>query len=61
MYARLGLAELGGLLSCARDAAMIDGFNPEIEFQRTQTIMEDAPHCDFRYRVRDTQLCSRPL
>jgi hypothetical protein len=53
MYARLGLADLGGLLSCARDAAMIDGFNPEIEFQRTQTIMEGAPHCDFRYRKRN--------
>ena len=50
MYARLGLADLGGLLSCARDAAMIDGFNPEIAFQRTQTIMAGAPHCDFRYR-----------
>ena len=57
MYARLGLAELGGLLSCARDAAMIDGFNPEITFQRTQTIMEGATHCDFRYRAnhRDTE------
>ena len=50
MYTRLGLAELGGLLSCARDAAMIDGFNPEIAFTRTQTIMEGATHCDFRYR-----------
>ena len=50
MYARLGLADLGGLLSCARDAAMIDGFNPEIAFQRTQTIMAGAPHCDFRYK-----------
>jgi hypothetical protein len=50
MYARLGLADLGGLLSCARDAALIDGFNPEIALQRTQTIMAGAPHCDFRYR-----------
>ena len=50
MYARLGCADLGELLSCARDAAAIDGFNPEIRFQRTQTIMEGAPHCDFRYR-----------
>ncbi len=51
MYARLGLTELGGLLSCARDAAMIDGFNPDIAFSRTQTIMEGATHCDFRYRM----------
>jgi hypothetical protein len=52
MYARLGLADLGALLSCARDAAMIDGFNPDIAFARTQTIMGGAPHCDFRYRKK---------
>jgi hypothetical protein len=50
MYQRLGIPELGPILSCSRDAAMIDGFNPEIEFRRTQTLMMGAPHCDFRYR-----------
>ncbi len=50
MYHRLGLGDLGGILSCSRDAAMIEGFNPEIGFTRTQTIMEGAAHCDFRYR-----------
>lgn len=50
MYHRLGLADLGPLLSCNRDAAMIEGFNPAIEFRRTQTIMGGAGHCDFRYR-----------
>lgn len=53
MYARLGLADIGGLLSCNRDGAMIEGFNPAIQFDRTQTIMGGAPHCDFRYRKRD--------
>ena len=51
MYARLGLADLGGLLSCNRDAAMIEGFNPAIQLTRTQTIMEGASHCNFRYRA----------
>jgi hypothetical protein len=50
MYRRLGLAELGPILSCNRDGAMIEGFNPEIQFQRTQTLMQGASHCDFRYR-----------
>jgi hypothetical protein len=50
MYRRLGLEDLGALLSCNRDGSMIAGFNPEIEFHRTQTIMEGASHCDFRYR-----------
>lgn len=52
MYTRLGLADLGGLLSCSRDAAMIEGFNPEIAFRRTQTIMGGATHCDFRYTAQ---------
>jgi hypothetical protein len=52
MYRALGLEDLGGLLSCGRDAAMIEGFNPDVELTRTQTIMEGAGHCDFRYRIR---------
>lgn len=52
MYKDLGLPELGCLLSCNRDYALIEGFNPDIELVRTQTIMEGAPHCDFRYTFR---------
>ena len=51
MYHRLGLAELGPILSCSRDGRMIEGFNSGIGFTRTQTIMEGATHCDFRYRA----------
>ena len=50
MYRRLGLEEFGAILSCDRDAAMIEGFNPAIAFTRTQTILGGATHCDFRYR-----------
>jgi hypothetical protein len=49
MYRRLGLEELGPILSCNRDASMIEGFNSSIEFLRTQTLMHGASHCDFRY------------
>jgi hypothetical protein len=49
MYRALGIAELGEVLSCQRDAALIDGFAPGVEFTRTQTIMQGAPCCDFRY------------
>jgi hypothetical protein len=52
MYDRLGLRELGCLLSCDRDFPFMEGFNPEIELQRTQTIMGGAGHCDFRYQER---------
>jgi L-2-amino-thiazoline-4-carboxylic acid hydrolase len=51
MYRALGLADLGGSLSCLRDHALIEGFNPEVTLTRTQTIMEGASHCDFRFRT----------
>ncbi|MCS6910033.1 MAG: L-2-amino-thiazoline-4-carboxylic acid hydrolase [Anaerolineales bacterium] len=49
MYRALGIPELGALLSCNRDFALIEGFNPEVTLTRTQTIMEGALFCDFRY------------
>jgi hypothetical protein len=51
MYRELGIPELGEMLSCSRDAALIEGFNPQIQLVRTQTIMAGAKTCDFRYRV----------
>jgi hypothetical protein len=53
MYKELGIPELGNLLSCSRDKALIEGFNPQIKFTRTQTIMEGAKYCDFRYELTD--------
>jgi hypothetical protein len=52
LYRALGLADLGGSLSCARDFALVEGFNPDITLERTQTIMEGATHCDFRFRAK---------
>jgi hypothetical protein len=53
LYRALGLADLGGSLSCARDFALVEGFNPDIRLERTQTIMEGAAYCDFRFRTKD--------
>jgi hypothetical protein len=52
MYRALGLDELGGSLSCQRDFALVEGFNPAIELERTQTLMEGAAYCDFRFRAK---------
>jgi hypothetical protein len=49
MYRALGIPELGALLSCNRDFALIEGFNPDVTLTRTQTIMGGASFCDFRY------------
>ena len=48
-YKDLGLADVGYLVHCNRDHAMIDGFNPDLKLTRTQTVMEGASHCDFRF------------
>ena len=52
MYRAIGMEELGSILSCARDYALIEGFNESVDLARTRTIMEGASHCDFRYRLR---------
>jgi predicted ArsR family transcriptional regulator len=52
LYRALGVPELGAVFSCNRDGALIEGFNPSVEFTRTQTIMAGAPYCHFRYRRR---------
>jgi L-2-amino-thiazoline-4-carboxylic acid hydrolase len=54
-YKELGEPELGFLLVCGADFPMAEGFGPDIKLTRTQTIMQGASHCDFRYkRSRET-------
>jgi hypothetical protein len=52
MYREMGLQEIGHILSCGRDGTFCTGYDPRIELTRTQTIMQGAGHCDFRYRMR---------
>jgi len=49
-YKELGEPELGFLLVCSSDYPFAEGLGPDIELVRTQTIMQGASHCDFRYR-----------
>lgn len=49
-YKALGEPELGFLMVCTADFATAEGFGPDIMLTRTQTIMQGADHCDFRYR-----------
>ena len=48
-YKAMGLGEIGHLLSCNRDGAFCEGYDPKLKLERTQTIMQGASHCDFRY------------
>jgi hypothetical protein len=49
-YKELGLADLGVEIHCARDHAMVEGFNDGLELDRSQTIMAGGSCCDFRFR-----------
>jgi L-2-amino-thiazoline-4-carboxylic acid hydrolase len=49
-YKELGEPELGFLLVCSADFTTAEGFGPDIKLTRTQTIMQGASHCDFRYK-----------
>ncbi|MCW5751113.1 MAG: L-2-amino-thiazoline-4-carboxylic acid hydrolase [Alphaproteobacteria bacterium] len=53
MYKAMGLGEIGHLLSCNRDGTFCEGYDPKLKLTRTQTIMQGASHCDFRYRYED--------
>ncbi len=49
-YKARGLGEIGALLSCNRDGAFYEGYDPKLKLDRSQTIMGGASHCDFKYR-----------
>jgi predicted ArsR family transcriptional regulator len=51
-YKQMGLAELGYRIHCSRDHAAVAGFNDQLELSRSQTIMQGAPCCDFRFRKK---------
>lgn len=49
-YRELGEPALGFLLVCSADFDLAEGFGPDVKLARTQTIMQGASHCDFRYK-----------
>ena len=53
MYNALGVKDLGAVLSCNRDAALIEGFNKNASLDRKQTIMSGNKHCTFRYNFKN--------
>jgi hypothetical protein len=48
-YKDLGEPELGFLLVCSADFPFVEGFGSDMMLSRTQTIMQGADRCDFRY------------
>ncbi len=50
MMEELEAVDLGGLLLCNGDFAVAESMGLELE--RSQTCMQGASHCDFRYRMK---------
>jgi hypothetical protein len=55
MYREMGLGDIGHLLSCQRDGTFCEGYDPKLKLERSQTIMQGASHCNFRYRYEKDQ------
>jgi L-2-amino-thiazoline-4-carboxylic acid hydrolase len=53
-YKALGEPQLGFLLVCSADFDTAEGFGDSVTLTRTETIMQGASRCDFRYRRTST-------
>ncbi len=51
-FRSIGEPEVGALMCCGVDFAAEARMRPGWDFERTQTRMEGAPHCDFRWKRR---------
>lgn len=51
-FRSIGEPEIGALMTCGVDFAAEELVRPNWAFERSQTRMQGAPHCDFRWRRR---------
>jgi hypothetical protein len=51
-FREIGHPQIGALLTCNVDFAVNEKLRPSWELRRTQTQMEGAAFCDFRWRLR---------
>jgi len=53
---RLGITEQAFFMWCENDIAVVEGFNPNIGFTRTKTLMQGHDCCNHFYYYKDTTL-----
>jgi hypothetical protein len=58
-YNKIGAPDLGFLLTCTADFSHAEGFGADVQLNRTQTIMQGASHCDFRYALKQSKKHTR--
>ena len=52
-FREAGAAEIGYAVCCAGDWAMCQAFNPKLHLTRTQTLMQGAACCDYRWVLEE--------
>ncbi|MHA2496378.1 MAG: L-2-amino-thiazoline-4-carboxylic acid hydrolase [Candidatus Hodarchaeales archaeon] len=52
VYKSIGKESYGFLFHCVTDPHIVAGFNPEIDFRRTKTLMEGHAECDHYYEMK---------
>ena len=50
VFKEIGREEYGFMLFCATDPYIVEGFNPDIAFRRTKTLMDGDDCCDHYYK-----------
>ncbi|HSN92601.1 MAG TPA: L-2-amino-thiazoline-4-carboxylic acid hydrolase [Anaeromyxobacteraceae bacterium] len=50
LYRRLGRPRLGLVLSCGRDAPLLEGYSDALALERTACLLEDDDRCEITYR-----------
>lgn len=55
-FRQLGEPELGAVLLCEQDFNLVEIGSPAVALRRTQTIMQGACCCDFRYRLKSSSI-----
>jgi hypothetical protein len=51
-YLEIGKPEFGLIFHCSTDPYIVAGFNPEMEFRITKTLMNGDACCDHYYRLK---------
>jgi len=54
-FRKIGEPEIGALMTCGVDFAVEKKLRPNWEFRRTQTLMQGASYCDFRWHLKDSE------
>ena len=52
MYNKMGIKELGSILSCNRDSNFSKGFDKKLFLQRKQPLIGGDKCCTFRYKIK---------